>query len=107
MDYSTTDVISRIIDLDKQATDIIQNAKSQAEQIASNTKTEIRKTREQTLNQVKEMNRNNYDIEIEKAKSERKATLDNAENDMRELKALYEVNKNDFADEVLKMLLQS
>ena len=37
MDYSTTDVISRIIDLDKQATDIIQNAKSQAEQIASNT----------------------------------------------------------------------
>ena len=106
MEVSTTKVIRRIIDLDKQASGIIQNAKSKAEEIASETKTEIRETRNETLNQVKEINRQNYDSEIEKAKSERQATLDNTENDMSQLKELYESNKNDFADKVLQMLLQ-
>ena len=106
MEVSTTKVIRRIIDLDKQASGIIQNAKRKAEEIASETKTEIRETRNETLNQVKEINRQNYDSEIEKAKSERQATLDNTENDMSQLKELYESNKNDFADKVLQMLLQ-
>ena len=106
MDSSTTNVIRRIIDLDKQANEIIQDARSQAEQIASETKIEIRETRDETLNQVKETNRRNYNIEIEKAKSERQATLDSAETSMSQLKELYEANKYDFADEVIEMLLK-
>ncbi|SDX46968.1 hypothetical protein [Eubacterium barkeri] len=103
---SMNSVIRQIVSLDKRAVEIQASAIARAEKISVDTQADLKKRESEILSKAKEDSAMNYRIEIEKAQTEKELTIQEMKNNLESARAQYELEKADYARQVLESLLQ-
>lgn len=104
---SMNSVIRQIVSLDKRAVEIQASAIARAEKISVDTQADLKKRESEILSKAKEDSARNYQIEIEKAQTEKELTIQEMKNNLESARAQYELEKADYARQVLESLLQT
>ncbi|MEG2418775.1 hypothetical protein [Eubacterium sp.] len=99
-------VIRQIVSLDKRAVEIQASAIARAEKISVDTQADLKKRESEILSKAKEDSAMNYRIEIVKAQTEKELTIQEMKNNLESARAQYELEKADYARQVLESLLQ-
>ncbi|MEG1432868.1 MAG: hypothetical protein RSC63_07915 [Eubacterium sp.] len=103
---SMNSVIRQIVSLDKRAVEIQASAIARAEKISVDTQADLKKRESEILSKAKEDSAMNYRIEIVKAQTEKELTIQEMKNNLESARAQYELEKADYARQVLESLLQ-
>lgn len=103
---SMNSVIRQIVSLDKRAVEIQASAIARSEKISVDTQADLKKRESEILSKAKEDSARNYQIEIEKAQTEKELTIQEMKNNLESARAQYELEKADYARQVLESLLQ-
>lgn len=103
---SMNSVIRQIVSLDKRAVEIQASAIARAEKISVDTQADLKKRESEILSKAKEDSARNYQIEIEKAQTEKELTIQEMKNNLESARAQYGLEKADYARQVLESLLQ-
>lgn len=101
------DMIHQILDLDKKASEIEENAKQQADRILNQTHDEIEKKRESELKVAQRNGKSTYDTEMEKVNIEKEKILTNNQQQLDILWKAYGQKKEELAKQVLEQMFES
>lgn len=101
------DVIHQIIELDKRAAEIKNSAVARADKIVSDTKNHLKKEETRVITEAKEQSKQNYDVEIERAKAEKENIVAEMSGSIAAVRKQYEKAKEDSAKKVLDELFRS
>lgn len=97
-------VIRQVIDLDTKAVRIKKNVVQRADRIVEHAKTKIKVNEKTELDRVEEFAKQNYHLEITKAKEERQSIIDSMDQELAKIRCRYDEKKDEKALEVLQKL---
>jgi hypothetical protein len=99
-------VIRQVIDLDMKAVRIKKNVSQRADRILEHTKNKIKVNEKNELDGVQELAKQNYHVEITKAKEERQSIIDSMDQELAKTRCRYDEKKDEKALEVLEKLFK-
>lgn len=99
-------VIRQVINLDTKAVRIKRNVVQRAERILERTKNEIKEKEKAELDGAQELAKQNYQLEINKAKEERQRIIDSMEQELLKIRCRYDEQKEEKVLEVLERLFK-
>lgn len=99
-------VIRQVIALDTKAVRIKKNVVQRAERILDRTKNEIKEREQSELDAAQALAKQNYQLEINKAKEERQRIIDSTEQELLKVRCRYDEQKEEKVFEVLERLFK-
>ena len=99
-------VIRQVINLDSKAVRIKKNVVQRADRILDRTKNDIKEKEKIELEGAQELEKKNYQQEINKAKEERHKIINLMEQELTKIRCRYDEKKEDKAREVLEILFK-
>lgn len=99
-------VIRQVINLDTKAVRIKKNVVQRADRILERTKNDIKEKEKAELEGVQNLAKQNYQLEIDKAKEERQKIINSMEQELVKIRCRYDEKKEDKAREVLEILFK-
>lgn len=99
-------VIRQVINLDTKAVRIKKNVVQRADKILENTKNAIKVNEKKELDGLQELAKQNYQLEITKAKEECQSIVNSMDQELAKIRGRYDAKKDEKALEVLEKLFK-
>ena len=106
-DADINEVIREIISLDKRAIGIKKRVASRAEQMMEQTRNDIKEREKAEIDKAQKQAKKIYEIEIEKAKTERLAIINSMDKELLKVRYRYDEKKTEKAIAVLEKLFNT